>query len=41
MKYIISWTVPQSTFNAAVAQFLETAVPTQGRHDAGALAWNG
>ena len=23
MKYIISWAVPQSTFNAAVARFLE------------------
>ena len=24
MKYITSWTIPQGTFNAAVARFLET-----------------
>jgi Protein of unknown function (DUF3303) len=31
MKYIISWTVPQSTFNAAVARFLETGgAPPKG-----------
>jgi Protein of unknown function (DUF3303) len=24
MKYIVSWTLPQGTFNAAVARFLET-----------------
>ena len=31
MKYIISWTVPQATFNAAVARFLETGgAPPKG-----------
>src|ERR1700730_12916107 len=31
MKYIISWTVPQSTFNTAVARFLETGgAPPKG-----------
>ena len=31
MKYIISWTVPQSTFNVAVARFLETGgAPPKG-----------
>ena len=31
MKYISSWTVPQSTFNAAVARFLETGgAPPKG-----------
>ena len=30
-KYIISWTVPQATFNAAVARFLETGgAPPKG-----------
>ncbi len=24
MKYIVSWTLPQGTFNAAVTRFLET-----------------
>jgi hypothetical protein len=24
MKYIVSWSLPQSTFNTAVARFLET-----------------
>ena len=31
MKYIISWSVPQSSFNAAVARFLETGgAPPKG-----------
>ena len=31
MKYIVSWTLPQGTFNAAVARFLETGgAPPQG-----------
>jgi len=31
LKYISSWTVPQSTFNAAVARFLETGgAPPKG-----------
>src|ERR1700736_690993 len=31
MKYISSWTVPQSSFNAAVARFLETGgAPPEG-----------
>ena len=24
MQYIVSWTLPQGTFNAAIARFLET-----------------
>ena len=31
MKFIIAWTVPQGTFNAAVARFLETGgAPPEG-----------
>lgn len=31
MKYIVSWTLPQGTYNAAVARFLETgAAPPKG-----------
>jgi hypothetical protein len=31
MKYIVSWTLPQGTFNAAVARFLETGgTPPKG-----------
>jgi hypothetical protein len=31
MKYIVSWTLPQSTFNAAVTRFLETGgAPPKG-----------
>jgi hypothetical protein len=31
MKYIISWTLPQATYAAAVARFLETGgAPPQG-----------
>ena len=31
MKFIITWTVPQGTFNAAVARFLETGgAPPEG-----------
>jgi hypothetical protein len=31
MKYLISWTLPQGTFNAAVARFLETGgAPPKG-----------
>jgi hypothetical protein len=31
MKYISSWTVPQGSFNAAVARFLETGgAPPEG-----------
>jgi hypothetical protein len=31
MKFIVSWTVPQGTFNAAVARFLETGgAPPEG-----------
>ena len=31
MKYITSWTLPQGTFNAAVARFLETGgAPPKG-----------
>ena len=38
MKYISSWTVPQGSFNAAVARFLETGgAPPEGVEDAGAL----
>jgi Protein of unknown function (DUF3303) len=27
MKYIVSWTLPQGTYNAAVKRFLETGAP--------------
>ena len=31
MKFIVNWTVPQGTFNAAVARFLETGgAPPEG-----------
>jgi hypothetical protein len=31
MKYLVSWTLPQGTFNAAVTRFLETgAAPPKG-----------
>jgi hypothetical protein len=31
MKYIVSWTLPQGTFNAAIARFLETGgAPPKG-----------
>lgn len=31
MKYIVSWSLPQGTFNAAVSRFLETGgAPPQG-----------
>ena len=31
MKYIVSWTLPQGTYNAAVARFLETGgAPPKG-----------
>jgi hypothetical protein len=31
MKYIVSWTLPQGTFSAAVARFLETGgAPPKG-----------
>ena len=31
MKYIVSWTLPHGTFNAAVARFLETGgAPPEG-----------
>ena len=31
MKFMVSWTVPQGTFNAAVARFLETGgAPPEG-----------
>src|SRR6266850_7698647 len=31
MKFIVTWTVPQGTFNAAVARFLETGgAPPEG-----------
>ena len=31
MKYIVSWNLPQGTFNAAVARFLETGgAPPKG-----------
>ena len=31
MKYIVSWSLPQGTFNAAVARFLETGgAPPKG-----------
>jgi Protein of unknown function (DUF3303) len=31
MKYILSWTLPQATYGAAVARFLKTGgVPPQG-----------
>jgi hypothetical protein len=40
MKYIVSWTVPQGTYNAAIARFLETGgAPPRGAQMLG--RWHG
>ncbi len=40
MKYIVSWTLPQGTYNAAVARFLETGgAPPKGVEMVG--RWHG
>ena len=40
MKFIVTWTVPQGTFNAAVTRFLETGgVPPEGVNMLG--RWHG